>query len=106
MSEQEDWSMILMDGDRTVDALFDAMQMVVRNQQTLSHSLQGLLSEVTRKLGALEQRVDALQQQLSVMESSIVERDLRAQNRKIRMHDAFTFTAAKSTAREARGGWL
>lgn len=103
---------ILVDGEQTVDNLVDDMHRMVTNQQHMSHTLQKLLSEVVQRLdqtqqavGKLAVQVERLGRKIEAMEDAVVERDARTQNRKIRMHDAFTFTAAKSGT-EGASRWI
>ena len=106
---------VIVDGSS--EGLAKVLQMVIRNQMEMSHSMQRLLSEISSTLesvqGAmrdmcthiesgnvnvrlLKDEVGVLQEKLVKLEDRVCERDVRAVNRNIRSGVPFAFTVHKT----------
>jgi DNA anti-recombination protein RmuC len=120
--DKEEW--ILLNGPKSVDNVYKVLQILVKNQQVLAVSIQQLLSNVSDKVAALSERMEEIEMDLGEMQEnyetekacintisddiktlqesmqkvldSIVEMDVREQNRRLRKKEAFSFQPTKN----------
>lgn len=121
-SSKEEWT--LLNGPKSLDNVYKVLQVMVKNQQILAVTIQQLLTNVSDKIATLGEKmeemetdiegiyenyetekacINTLSDDIRVIKAdiqkvidSIVEMDVREQNRRLRKKEAFSFHARKN----------
>lgn len=90
---------VLVDGEKSLSNIYLALKSfcVLQNDVNLKiEQFSSTLKHLDDKLNSVNERIDKINTKLATIENSIIEKDIREQNRKIRNHDAFSFQPRKN----------